>query len=65
MKPATKGEFQVETRGRWILLSSKPLPPRGFPGLMNLSNALRAVIPPLVWDVYPNGPRASLDGGIV
>lgn len=61
----TKGEFQVETRGRWILLSTKPLPARGFPGLMNLSNALRAVIPPLVWDLYPQGPRTSLDGGMV
>ena len=61
----TKGEFQVETRGRWILVSTKPLPARGFPGLMHLSNALRAVIPPLVWDLYPQGPRASLDGGMM
>jgi hypothetical protein len=61
----TKGEFQVEVRGRWILLSTGQLPPRGFPGLINLSNAMRAVIPPLVWDLYPHGPRASLDGGMV
>lgn len=61
----TKGEFQVEVRGRWVLVSTGQLPPRGFPGLMNLSNALRAVIPPLVWELYPQGPRASLDGGMV
>lgn len=61
----TKGEFQVEVRGRWVLIATSQLPPRGFPGLMNLSNAMRAVIPPLVWDLYPQGPRASLDGGLV
>jgi len=61
----TKGEFHVEVRGRWVLIATGQLPPRGFPGLMNLSNAMRAVIPPLVWDLYPQGPRASLDGGMV
>lgn len=61
----TKGEFQVEVRGRWVLISTGQLPPRGFPGIMNLSNAMRAVIPPLVWQLYPQGPRASLDGGMV
>lgn len=58
----TKGEFQIAVRGRWILIAGKQLPPRGFPGLMNLHNALRAHIPPLVWDLYPQGPRASVDG---
>ena len=58
----TKGEFRIEVWGRWILVAGKQLPPRGFPGLMNLHNALRSKIPPLVWAVYPQGPRASVDG---
>jgi predicted Rdx family selenoprotein len=62
---STKGEFEVEVRGRWILIAGKQQPPRGFPGMINLHNALRSVIPPLVWQTYPQGPRASLDGGFV
>lgn len=58
----TNGEFQIEVKGRWILVAGQQLPPRGFPGLMNLHNALRSKIPPLVWDLYPQGPRASIDG---
>ena len=62
---STKAEFQIEVRGRWVLFTTAVTPPRGFPGLMKLSNAFRSVIPPLVWDLYPQGPRISLDGGMV
>ena len=62
---STQGEFEIEVRGRWILIAGKQQPPRGFPGMINLHNALRSVIPPLVWQTYPQGPRASLDGGMV
>lgn len=62
---STNAEFQVEVRGRWVLVTAAPTAPRQFPGLMNLSTAFRATIPPLVWDLYPQGPRISLDGGTV
>lgn len=62
---STEAEFQVEVRGRWVLVTAAPTAPRQFPGLMHLSNAFRATIPPLVWDLYPQGPRRSLDGGMV
>lgn len=62
---STQGEFEIEVRGRWILIAGKQQPPRGFPGMINLHNALRSVIPPLVWQTYPQGPRISLDGGML
>jgi len=52
---STRGEFEVEVRGRWILIAGKQQPPRGFPGMINLHNALRSVIPPLVWQTYHRG----------
>ena len=62
---ATQGEFEFETRGRWILIAGKQQPPRGFPALIGLHDALRATVPDLVWQTYPQGPRASLDGGFL
>jgi hypothetical protein len=45
-----------ETKGRWLLLTTKRLHPRDMPGLLGLADEFVQRIPPLIWELYPKAP---------
>ena len=47
--------LDLEVHGAWVLVHSKPLPPKALPGLFGLIDRILDAIPPTVRELYP-GP---------
>lgn len=55
----TKALLEFETKGRWLLISTKRVAASDMPGLVNLADQFLQRIPPLIWDIYPSAPDDS------
>lgn len=57
---ATRGLVDLETKGRWMLLTTSRLDePSEMVGLLNLADAILEKIPPVIWDLYPEAPDSE------
>jgi hypothetical protein len=57
----TKGLLEFETKGRWLLISTKRVGAADMPGLVTLADEFIRRIPPLIWDIYPHAPDDAGD----
>jgi hypothetical protein len=52
----TKALLEFETKGRWLLISTKRVGAQDMPGLVSLADEFLQRIPPLIWELYPKAP---------
>ncbi len=61
----TQGKLTFETKGRWLLVVAPRLDhPREMVGLLGVADEFLRRIPPVVWDLYPEGADTR-DGQVV
>jgi hypothetical protein len=51
---STRGELNVELKGRWLLVWTNPVRPTLVPGLLGVAERIVAAIPGVVWELYPS-----------
>jgi len=56
---ATAGDITLETKGRFLLATSRPLDPAQLPGLMHVTEELLQRVPPTVRELYPSFPDGA------
>lgn len=52
----TKGLVELETKGRWLLISTKRVGAEAMVGLVRLAAEFVERIPPVIWDLYERAP---------
>lgn len=61
----TQGKLTFETKGRWLLVIAPRLDhPREMVGLLGVADEFLRRIPPVVWELYPEGADTQ-DGRVV
>lgn len=58
---STKALLEFETKGRWLLVTTKRVGPADMPGLIAIVEEFVNRIPPLVWEIYPTAPDDAGD----